>query len=72
MATTWKQEEISALAADYEELAHIKSDAVTKYNPTPGAPPASLVLPSFCPHSLPPNNNLALVLAWSAKGGKGG
>lgn len=54
MATTWKQEEISALAADYEELAHIKSDAVTKYNPTPGAPPASLVLPSFCPHSLPP------------------
>jgi len=46
MATTWKQEEISSLRADYDELAHTKGDAVTKYNPTPGKSSAiSLPLP---------------------------
>ena len=46
MATTWKQEDISSLRADYDELAHTKGDAVTKYNPTPGKSSAiSLPLP---------------------------
>jgi len=42
VATTWKQEEIAALKADYEDLAQVNSDAVTKYNPTPGEALASL------------------------------
>ncbi|WZN58590.1 ubiquitin-like domain-containing protein [Chloropicon roscoffensis] len=49
MATTWNQEEISSLRADYDELAHTKGDAVTKYNPTPGTGRTGYM-------AIPPNN----------------
>jgi hypothetical protein len=34
--TTWGEEELAQLKADYPELRGSLNDAVTKYNPTPG------------------------------------
>lgn len=34
--TTWSEDEITQLKADYPELQGSLGDAVTKYNPTPG------------------------------------
>jgi hypothetical protein len=33
---TWGEEELAKLRADYAELRSGNSDALTKYNPTPG------------------------------------
>ena len=35
--TTWDGEALAGLKADYPDLASLTTDAVTKYNPTPGA-----------------------------------
>ena len=36
-ATTWNEDEIVNLKANYPDLQGTLNDAVTKYNPTPGA-----------------------------------
>ena len=48
-ATSWKQEEIASLAADYAEVGQMKTDAVTQYNPTPGTGRTGYM-------TIPPNN----------------
>ena len=48
-ATTWKQDEIDSLKADYQELKQIQNDAVTPYNPTPGTGRTGYM-------AIPPNN----------------
>jgi hypothetical protein len=35
---TWNDEEIAAFRAEYPELQGTLTDAVSKYNPTPGKP----------------------------------
>jgi hypothetical protein len=35
--TTWDEAELSGLRGEYPDLATLTTDAVTKFNPTPGA-----------------------------------
>lgn len=34
--TTWDEAELSGLRGDYPDFASLTTDAVTKFNPTPG------------------------------------
>ncbi|KAK2079390.1 hypothetical protein QBZ16_003081 [Prototheca wickerhamii] len=47
--TTWDCEALAGLKAEYPDLASLTTDAVTKYNPTPGTGRTGYV-------SVPPNN----------------